>query len=201
MPVARKVWQQISSGKPAGLARRLIIRRASLRSIGRSVNTYLSLGVRPRGVNFRTVWHQNENPRCALKDTFQNRQNWPLRGLYWLSRDLLAEGDDRDALDPDAQDLVLMRNHIEHKHLTVHAESWVATNRGHAGESPDGFSFGIDRHDFEARALRMLKLVRSALIYLIHAVLTEEQIRTAARPDTQIVIPLVLDPIDDAWKQ
>ena len=38
MPVARKVWLQISSGRPMALARRLIIRRASMRCIGRSVS-------------------------------------------------------------------------------------------------------------------------------------------------------------------
>jgi hypothetical protein len=37
MPVARKVWQHASSGRPVVLARRLIIRRASMRCVGRAV--------------------------------------------------------------------------------------------------------------------------------------------------------------------
>src|SRR5208282_4730595 len=49
MPVARKVWQQVSSDKPAVLARRLIILRASLRSIGRSVSLRCVSMVRKRG--------------------------------------------------------------------------------------------------------------------------------------------------------
>jgi len=40
MPAARKVWQQMFYGEHAALARRLFIRRASLRSIGRSVNLW-----------------------------------------------------------------------------------------------------------------------------------------------------------------
>jgi hypothetical protein len=165
------------------------------------LNTYLALGVRPEKVNFRKLWHRNEDPRRGLKPELQGRENWPLRGLFWLSRDLSAEGDDRHALDPDAQDLVQIRNHLEHRHLTVHEGSWVTHGSGRYGESPDGLWFAIDRRDFESRALRALKLARSSLTYLIHAVLVEEQARAATRPRSQTIHPPVFNAIDDRAKR
>jgi tetratricopeptide (TPR) repeat protein len=165
------------------------------------LNTYLALGVRPERVNFRKLWHENEETRRGLKQGLKGRENWPLRGLFWLSRDLCAEGDDSQALDPDAQDLVRIRNHAEHRHLTVHEDTWLTPGNGRYGESPDGLGFAIGRRDFESRALRALKLVRSALVYLIHAVLVEEQARAATRPGNEVVLPLVVNPIDDRVKR
>jgi tetratricopeptide (TPR) repeat protein len=165
------------------------------------LNAYLDLRIHPQRVNFRTLWYQNEEPKREIKLEFQKRENWPLRGLFGLSRDLSARNDDRDALDPDAQDLVLIRNHLEHKHIIIHEESWIGTGRGRGGETADGLSFAIDRQDFESRAVRSLKLARSALLYLIHALVVEEQERAKSRAQTDVILPLVLDPIDDDWKR
>jgi tetratricopeptide (TPR) repeat protein len=98
------------------------------------LNAYLDLRIHPERVKFRTLWYQNEEPKRGIKPEFKDRENRPLRGLFGLSRDLGARNDDRDALDPDAQDLVLIRNYLEHKHVTIHEESWIATGRGQGGE-------------------------------------------------------------------
>ena len=50
-PVARKVWQQTSAGRPATLARRLTIARTSRRSIRRPVSCLCRSMVRKRGVS------------------------------------------------------------------------------------------------------------------------------------------------------
>lgn len=118
----------------------------------------------------------------------------------FLSRDLCAEGEDRHALDPKARDLVLIRNHLEHRHLTVHGGAWFITDPSRGGESPDGLGFAIDRQDLESRALRTLKFARSSLTYLIHAVLAEEQARAATRSINEPILPLVLNAIDDRTK-
>ena len=122
------------------------------------LNNYLKLGIKPTRVGFRSMWYEKEDLKADLKPFFRDRENWPLRGLFGLSRDFCAEDEDRDALDPDAQDLVAIRNHLEHKHLTVHEESWIGSGRGHGGEAPDKQSYAIDRCDLESRAVRILKL-------------------------------------------
>jgi hypothetical protein len=165
------------------------------------VNAYLELGIRPHRVNFRRLWFENEDQRNDVKPLFHRRENHPLRGLFGLSRDLCAADDDRDALDPEARDLAQIRNHMEHKHLSIHEESWIAAGRGEGGEASDRLSFAIDRDDFESRTMRMLKLARSAMVYLVHAVLVEEMTRTSSGPQTDVIIPMVFPPIDDRAKR
>ena len=165
------------------------------------VNYYLKLGLNPRHVSFRTIWYEKEKANADLKPLFRDRQNWPLRGLFGLSRDLCMEGDGREALDPDAQELVAIRHHPEHRHLTVHEESWIGGRGGPGGEAPDQQSFAIDRRDLESRALRIMKLARSALVYFVHAVAIEEEIRAAARPVGDVIIPRVFPPVDDRDKR
>ena len=91
--------------------------RNSTKSHSFSMPTWSSESI-PNGSTSATLSYRNEEPRRELKPEFQDRENRPLRGLFGLSRDLVPPGsNDRDALDPDAQDLVLIRNYLEHKHL------------------------------------------------------------------------------------
>ncbi|MEN5371423.1 LA2681 family HEPN domain-containing protein [Luteimonas sp. TWI406] len=64
------------------------------------LNRYLALGMGPRQVNFRAVWTEGKNK--ALRSRIAGSKNWPLRGLYWLSKDLFEEGA-QDLLEPDAR--------------------------------------------------------------------------------------------------
>jgi hypothetical protein len=52
IPVARKVWQQVEEGRPAATARRLIIRKTSIRVIGFSVSFLVLSTLLKRGVFF-----------------------------------------------------------------------------------------------------------------------------------------------------
>jgi hypothetical protein len=138
------------------------------------LNFYLGLKIPAVEVNFRRIWLEDQKRSPNLKPEFQDRPNWALRGLYWLSRDLQAHKTDNGAIDPHAKDLTRIRNHIEHRHLMIHDDDWVASGRGLGGETTDGSSYSIDREDFTLRSLRLLKLARSALIYLVFAVCAEE---------------------------
>ena len=141
--------------------------------IGFFLNSYLRLGIKPEQVNFRKLWYQSQDRKNGLKPEFAGRQNWAMRGLFWLSNDLYTDDAAfRDSLDPDAQDLALIRNHIEHKYLRVrHGD---ANTGPHEGEDAAFLSYGpsyaLSRRDLEARTLRVLKLARSALVYLAFSV-------------------------------
>ena len=138
------------------------------------LNFYLGLKIPASQVNFRRIWLEEQRRSRDLKPEFEDRPNWLLRGLYWLSRDLQTHKTDSDAIDPDAKDLTRIRNHIEHCHLMIHEGNWIADGRGRGGEAPDGSCYSIDREDFTLRTLRLLKLARSALIYLVFSVCAEE---------------------------
>ena len=133
--------------------------------IGLFLNDYFQIGLRPGRVTFRRVW--SETPKRSdpdLRSTIWNRPNWPLRGLYFLSRDLFDEHFE-EASESDAADLALLRNQVEHRFLSLQRSS-------------DGTSTDIHRliavADFENKALRLLRMAREALIYLSLAMYIEE---------------------------
>ncbi|MFA7667917.1 MAG: LA2681 family HEPN domain-containing protein [Burkholderiaceae bacterium] len=170
------------------------------------INAYWQLGMEERSINFRSVWHTTSKKRKSrfLRDCFIGYENWLLRGLFWLSKDLLENGTDlAETMEPDAEALNAIRNHLEHKYLKVHDWPWTS-ERDTGGATPDGFrdsmAYSVTRGDIEAKALRLLKLARSGLIYLSLAVHREEQLRAEQRGDG-LMMPLELDSWPDNWKR
>jgi hypothetical protein len=56
-------------------------------------------------------------------DRFKDYANWPLRGLFWLSKELFDHQVKRTT-GPDARELYDIHNALEHKFLQVH-EGWA----------------------------------------------------------------------------
>src|SRR5690606_18980409 len=90
------------------------------------LNAYFELGHKPKNVSFRSVWYESKGtaPRSLLR-RFVDCPNWPLRGLFWLSKDVFEE-EFRAVTEPDAEALNEIRNHLEHKYLQLH-EDWAAS--------------------------------------------------------------------------
>jgi hypothetical protein len=159
--------------------------------IGFFLNDYFSLGHKPRQVSFRSVWYESKGSAPPLLQRFATYQNWPLRGLFWLSKDLFEE-DFQLVTEPDAEALNDIRNHLEHKYLQLHQEGPVA--------STQTLGYALTKEDFAAKTLRLLKLTRAALIYLSLAVRREERMRKNTRGGGPI-LSIPLDPLRDEWKQ
>ena len=128
----------------------------------------------PSEVNFRKVWSRKASGNTLeLRPTFRDRSNWPLRGMYFLSKDLY----DRDSLEysePDAVDLAALRHQAEHRFLSLQESEDGASSDTHRLISVTGF---------EGRTLRLLKMAREALIYLSLAMHREETLRVEASQD------------------
>jgi tetratricopeptide (TPR) repeat protein len=109
---------------------------------------YLSLGIPEDRLGFRTLWYNGQRRADGLRPEFAGRRNWPLRGLFWLSKEL----------SEDAPGALI----------------------------GDGLVHSVRRGELEAQTLRVMKLVRSALVYLALAVHIEERGRnsgaTLSRP-------------------
>lgn len=161
------------------------------------LNHYLAVGYPDERVNFRNVWyeHKGSDPK-PLRAMFTHWPNWPLRGLYWLSKDLF-DPEFKAVTEPDAEALAEIRNHLEHKYLQLH-ESW-AWNVLDEKKTQNRFGYHIGRDEFAAKTLRVLKLARNALIYLSLAVHCEERLRHSGNPD-KLVGPLPLHRVEDGWK-
>lgn len=168
------------------------------------LNHYLRLSVPERNVSFRTIWYKSQNRKTGLREEFTQRQNWPSRGLFWLSKDLYEDKPGfKESMQPDAQELNDIRNHLEHKYLKLHDDMWMGlSERDHEvfRALADTLAFSIYRRDFEEKALRLLKMVRAGLIYLSLAIHWEERDRAKKRDPDVFVPGMPMDVWEDEWK-
>ena len=164
------------------------------------LNNYLNLSIPENKVYFKRFWYKSGEKNKGLRREFQHRENWPLRGLFWLSKDLFENKPGfENAIQPDAQKISEIRNHLEHKYFKLHDEFCDPSFLKLCGLD-DTLSYSIYRPDFYDKTLRILKMVRSALIYLPLAVYCEELIRSKERGKDSKIFAAKLDLFDDEWK-
>ncbi|MDE0143671.1 MAG: LA2681 family HEPN domain-containing protein [Caldilineaceae bacterium] len=121
------------------------------------LNSYLKLGLKPKRVKFRQVWFEKQpDGSIEIRNEFRESQNWALRGLFFLSKDLYDDNFHQVA-EPDAAMLNQFRNQIEHKFLVLHH---LPQN------SPRGEQWAISVEEFQQKTIRLLRLAREALFYL-----------------------------------
>lgn len=167
------------------------------------LNDYLALGIPERKVNFRSFWYDKQERKRGLLAAFEAYDNWPLRGLFWLSKDLFEDAPEfRECLEPDAQELDSVRNQAEHKYLKLHENLWTGPTdeRRAFGGRPDRLAFSVYRSHFAAKALRLLTMARAALMYLSLAIHAEERKREQTRPKKGLAFPIPVDTWEDEWK-
>jgi len=131
------------------------------------INAYMELGPSESEVSFRTVWRTSE--KGPIRKEFDVKGNWGFCALYWLAKDLFEQANDEVA-EPQARSLMDIVDRIGHKYLRVTlAESPPVP--------PDDLALIVPRRQFEAKTLHVMKLARSALMYLAIGVRLEEQRR------------------------
>lgn len=159
------------------------------------VDHYWQLGKTADRINFKNVWMAEGKPR--LLNRFESYANWPLRGLYWLSKELFDE-ELKQTTAPDSRQLHDIRNALEHKFLQVHLGwAWPLVQ---AAPASAGLALSIDSDLLEAKALRVLKMARSALIQVVLAIGVEERARNEDTPPG-IVASMSLFGLDDRRKR
>ncbi len=103
-----------------------------------------------------------------------------------MSKDLFEDKPGfKDSIEPDARDLNVVRNHLEHKYLKIHDLPLNFSTHQRAGFG-DTLAFSVYRQDFESKTLKIMKLVRAALIYLSLGVKVEEVRRAKERGADQV---------------
>ena len=143
--------------------------------IGFFVNSYMELGIPEKQVTFRTLWRTGDKKpiRSQFDVTGTSTGNWAFCALYWVAKDFFEKASDEVA-EPQARGLSDIRNHVEHKYLRVTvAESPVVP--------PDDLALMVSREQLERKAIHLLKLARSGLIYLALGVGFEERRREVGR--------------------
>jgi len=157
------------------------------------MNLYFDLKVPYEKVSFGKIWY---DANSEIHEGFQARQNnRPLQGLFWLSKDL-AGNDDR-YLEPEADKLRAIRNYLEHKYLKV--IEWEEFNQEPDFDDPlkDSVALKVSRRHFVDKTVHLLRLARSALIYLLLAVEFEEK----SKQNGENTISIPVSRYDDEWKR
>jgi len=160
--------------------------------IAQFINYYFECGRDTGEVQFSDIWFQNRHG-SGLQEQFSSRENLPLRGLYWLSKDfnndsLLIE----NSLDLAGRELAELRNGVEHRYVKL--TEWGLSGR-RANGLTDELATTMSRDEFERKALTMLRKTRAALIYLTLAVYHEER----QKPErTSPAMPLQFGPLGNA---
>lgn len=153
------------------------------------LNNYYSLGIDERMVNLNRVWFENGDPKEGLNPAIVDSENWPLRGLFWIARDLFEQVDFADAVEPEARELKAIRNHLEHKYLKVH-EPAVPENADAPGRV-DQYAKSISLAALESKTITILRLACSAIMHLSLGIHAEERMRAERRPNDGIILPFV----------
>jgi tetratricopeptide (TPR) repeat protein len=135
-----------------------------------------------KNFNFRNVWYKDLKERNGLLDAFRSRENWPLRGLFWLSKDIAYENNDSYSIEPEAEGIKNIRDHLEHKFLRV---MMFPFNE----ETP-----AISERELLGKTLKLLKLTNSALTYLSLAIGIEESQKPEQPSDGGIIMPIYMEP-------
>ena len=165
------------------------------------LNEYFKLGMPPGDVSFRRIWYMKGDKKKGLRSEVEAMNNWPLKALYWVSKDLSENRPEfAEAMQPDSKLLASIRNHLEHRYLKLHEEEWVGAPKDPQHSfMHDTFALSLGRSDFEKKVLRILKLVRASLIYLVCAVKIEESYR-GAKSGLTPVGQIDMDAWEDDWK-
>ena len=159
------------------------------------VDRYWNLGKIPDRISFKNVWMvENKAPLLPL---FEKCDNLPLRGLFWLSKELF---DDqlKQTTAADARELHSIRNALEHTYLRV-SEGWAKPFMIN-GTSNGSFGIAIGSDELEAKAIRVMQMARSSLFYVSFAIGVEERKKQVANPDRYIVSMPLCD-LDDKRKR
>lgn len=124
------------------------------------LNNIFDLKVSNRQVSFRKLWYKKGAREKGIKESLVNNNNFILRGLFWISKELFLEDDKLfEAIEPEAKELDIIRNYIEHKSFQID----IAKTNG-------DFSYEISKVDFEAKTLRLLLLVRESIMYIPYSI-------------------------------
>lgn len=156
------------------------------------LNDAFEIGHTPDRVSFGRVW-LTPGKKAVISPRLDGLTNAPLRGLFWLSRDL-REPTIHAVLEPDATELADLRNHLEHRLVSVHVFGLRDC------ETPSHAGLALSLESLEARSLRVLKLARGALIHLAMTLVVEEHRGRIGR-DPELVLSLPLLPFPDRWKR
>jgi hypothetical protein len=127
------------------------------------INEYLNLGLDENAVGFLGIWKKQPKD-TSLRQEIIRCDNIHLYGLYDIARDL--------SRDSYLLPLKQLRNNLTHSYLVLHVfedGEWHSTS--------DGPQYHIGYRELLDQTLRLMSIVRAAVIYLVAFIEQEERKR------------------------
>lgn len=148
------------------------------------LNDYFNLKIPEKKVYFKSIWF-SPTDKTQFHENFSYPTNPGIQALFWLSRDLFDENPEFSGnMEPEAKELYIIRNHLEHKYFKLHLSMWPGKPSSediYSGIFFDTLAFSMYQSDFEKKTLKLLKSVRSGLMYLSFSIKFEEMRREKER--------------------
>lgn len=161
------------------------------------LNKYFDLGIMDNKISFNRIWSRDTR---ILKKTYEpgkifkiKDDNYLLRGLYWIKKDLYDKTDSgyKGVINPSLNRTYKIRNTMEHKYLKIIDEKFTNIN-----EADDSLvSMVITLQEFEELSIDLLKIVHEAIILLTQVVYVEEM-KNSNEPSFEVTLP----EFRDEWK-
>ena len=124
-----------------------------LDKIAHYINEYLSLGIKHQRIHFGTIWYEEEESKKAIKQKILANRSRYLYALHDMSLDIWGDG--------DWSDLRRLRNDLTHQYVSLHVEG------GNFQDEPDGAQKHLMYGQMYKKAVELLQVIRSAIIYLM----------------------------------
>ena len=144
-----------------------------LPKIAQVINLYFSLELPAEKATLKNVWYKNGNHANGMANAFSRSDNWMLRALFWLSKELPSERQ-FPSIDSASDRLKTIASEIENRYLRVvelePADDAIVDNT-------------ISREKLEKATTDVLSLVRNAIVYLTLALHIEEKKRRLSEKD------------------
>lgn len=136
------------------------------------LNDYLFLNINNNQIYFSNIWYEYKNrQKVGIKNIFNESENLALRGLFLISKDLFDDKEKEffEVLEPEAQKINDIRNHLEHKFISIKLFNSQLLNMEDRERN-----FSISQDELEEKTIHLAQLVREAIIYLSFAIHIEE---------------------------
>lgn len=156
------------------------------------INDYFDLSFPEKQVSFRRIWKEKADKTNKLKDLMED--NFALKGLYWLAKDIHQENYKTTA--PKIFDYKDFRDYLEHKYVKTIKATFIADDK-----RKDTLAFYITESELLTANLELLRLVRAIIITLISAIDVNELKKSMEAEKQMKIIPSIgLEPVEDEWK-
>lgn len=144
-----------------------------LPKIAQVINLYFKLQQPGDKVSLKNVWYKNGNPANGIASAFSRSNNWMLRALFWLGKELPSERQ-FPSINAGSDRLKTIAEELENRYLRVvelePANDAIVDN-------------AISRDKLEKATADVHSLVRNAIVYLTMALHIEEEKRLKNEKD------------------